>query len=127
MCQFNDIWSGIVRYYQYQAAEVRFENNQGEGIVIVPGRVNNPVWQLRDHSESTTEESSVPTLTLNNQSATNTKKKKNTNVDGGFVTFGPSNVDYNKDDDDTGSYGFETRQEPVDRREYVDSLVTGTL
>lgn len=100
-------------------------------MVIVPGRFSNPVWQFNDHDETTAEESSVPTLTLNNQSATNTRKKKNTNVDGGPVTFAPSNIDYNidydDDDDGTGSYGFETRQEPVDRREYVDSLVIGTF
>ena len=118
----------VCRYYQYQTAEVRFENSQEEGIVIVPGRFSNPVWQFNDRNETTAEESSVPTLTLNNQSATNTKKKKNTNVDGG-PTVAPNNVDYNIDynDDDTGSYGFETRQEPVDKREYVDSLVIGTL
>lgn len=105
---------------------MRFENNQEEGFVIVPGRFNNPVWQFNDSSgnEATEEESNTPAPVLNNQSATNAKKKKNTNLE--VMTAAPNNVDYN-DDDGAGFYGFETRQEPVGRREYVDSLVIGTI
>lgn len=123
----------ICRYFQYQTTEVRFErrdNNQDEGIVIVPGRFSNPIWRFNDGSVTSEEESSVPIPPLNNQSATNsTKKKKNTNVDGGdYLAIAPINVEYSiKDDDGDGSYGFETRQEPVDMRQYVDSLVIGTF
>lgn len=117
-----------LRYYQYHTAEVRFENNQEEGFVIVPGRFNNPVWQFNDGSgnEATEEESNIPAPVLNNQSATNAKKKKNTNLDVACKAAAPNNVDYS-DDDGAGFYGFETRQEPVGRREYVDSLVIGTI
>ena len=67
---------------------------------------------------------SLPTPGLNNQSATNAKKTKDTNT---YIT--PCNVDYYPDDDNGSemSYGFETRQEPVDRQQYVDSLVIGTF
>jgi len=128
----------IHRYFQYQTAEVRFErrnNNQDEGIVVVPGRFNNPIWEFNDSNATSEEESGVPDPPLNNQSATNiTKKKKNTNVDGvDYLAVVPSNVEYNvndgnddDDDDDEGSYGYETRQEPVDLKQYVDCLVIGT-
>ena len=123
----------VCRYYQYQTSEVRFEradNNQDEGIVIVSGRFDNPIWPLNDSDTSGEEQSnlvSIPTPGLNNQSATNAKKKKDTNTTGGYKA--PSNVD-NYADGDNGSemsYGFETREEPVDRRQYMDSLVIGTF
>ena len=119
-------------YYQYQTSEIRFErtdNNQEEGIVIVSGRFDNPIWPLNDDDDTTVEEQgnlvNIPNPGLNNQPATNAKKIKNTNATGGYTA--PSNVDYDGDNGSEMSYGFETRQEPVDRRQYIDSLVIGTF
>ena len=99
-------------------------------IVIVSGRLDNRVRLFNDNSDGSGQEQSnvvsLPTPGLNNYSATNAKKKKDTNT---YKT--PSNVDYYPDDDNYNgsemSYGFETRQEPVDRQRYVDSLVIGTF
>ena len=120
----------ICRYYQYRTSEVRFErtdNNREEGIVIVSGRFNNPIWPLNDGDDTSIEEQgnlvNLSTPGLNNQSATNAKKKKNTNETGGYMA--PSNVD--GDNGSEMSYGFETREEPVDRQQYMDSLVIGTF
>ena len=121
----------ICRYYQYQTSEVRFErtdNNQEEGIVIVSGRFDNPIWPLNDDDTTVEEQGNlvnIPNPGLNNQSATNAKKIKNTNATGGYTA--PSNVDNDGDNGSEMSYGFETRQEPVDRRQYMDSLVIGTF
>ena len=123
----------VFRYYQYRTAEVRFErpenSPQEEGIVIVSGRFTNPVWQLNDTSTDAEEESntsSMPTPPLNNQFATNMKKKI-TNESGNYTA--PRNVErYGSNDNDSEmSYGFETREEPVTKQQYVDSLVIGTF
>ena len=128
----------VCRYYQYRTAEVRFErpenSSREEGIVIVSGRFANPVWQLNDTTINSEEESSstssVPTPPLNNHmhSAANMKNKKITNEFGGYSTA-PRNVECYGGNDNSSemSFGFETREEPVNRRQYVDSLVIGTF
>jgi len=63
----------IHRYFQYQTADVRFEkrnDNQDEGIVVVPSRFTNPVWEFNDSNATSEEESCVPDPPLDNQSAT---------------------------------------------------------